>query len=153
MSFQAWTEDRITDLTNAYNALVASKQKINQLVEKTTYETGMYIAVYDPTQNPPKTVKFPFLETGLAGYATELYVNNQIDASASAYFIQISGNVFTLKKHPGNTSPISLEVNDMICGGWWGNTEFWRLAVYVGGAATAASSWNIIDSVEDIPLN
>tara|TARA_R110000764_G_scaffold129342_1_gene217140 strand:- start:509 stop:994 length:486 start_codon:yes stop_codon:yes gene_type:complete len=76
-TFQEWTVEQITNLTNAYNTLVDLKKNINQLDEKTTYETGMYIAVYDPTQSPPKTIKFPFSETGL-GYATEAYVNNQI---------------------------------------------------------------------------
>jgi len=76
-TFQQWTVEQITNLTNAYNTLVDLKKNINQLDEKTTYETGMYIAVYDPTQNPPKTIKFPFIETAL-GYATEAYVNNQI---------------------------------------------------------------------------
>jgi hypothetical protein len=67
--------------------------------------------------------------------------------------IEISSNKFTLRKHPNNTNPAALEVNDMICNGWWGTTEFWRLAVYVGGATTNAASWNVIDTIEEIPLN
>jgi hypothetical protein len=67
--------------------------------------------------------------------------------------IEISSNKFTLRKHPSNTNPAALEVNDMICNGWWGTTEFWRLAVYVGGATTNAASWNVIDTIEEIPLN
>jgi hypothetical protein len=67
--------------------------------------------------------------------------------------IEISNNKFTLRKHPSNTNPAALEVNDMICNGWWGTTEFWRLAVYVGGATTNAASWNVIDTIEEIPLN
>jgi hypothetical protein len=136
MSFQAWTIEQINTLTNAYNTLVALKKKINGLTEKTTYETGMYVAVYDPTSGD--TVKFPFIES----------VNPSDQIS-----IEISNNKFTLRKHPGNTNPAALEVNDMICNGWWGTTEFWRLAVYVGGATTNAASWNVIDTIEEIPLN
>jgi hypothetical protein len=136
MSFQAWTIEQINTLTNAYNTLVALKKKINGLTEKTTYETGMYVAVYDPTSGD--TVKFPFIESV-----------NPSDQNS----IEISNNKFTLRKHPSNTNPAALEVNDMICNGWWGTTEFWRLAVYVGGATTNAASWNVIDTIEEIPLN
>mgnify|MGYP003638189689 CR=1 FL=1 len=136
MSFQAWTVEKITNLTNAYNTLVALKKKINELPEKTTYEAGMYVAVYDPTSGA--AVKFPFTENSFL---------------ASEYFIEISSNKFTLKKHPNNASLATLEVNDMICDGWWSATEFWRLAVYVGGATTNAASWNVIDTIEEIPLN
>jgi hypothetical protein len=136
MSFQAWTIEQINTLTNAYNTLVALKKKINGLTEKTTYETGMYVAVYDPTSGD--TVKFPFTESV-----------NPSDQNS----IEISNNKFTLRKHPSNTNPAALEVNDMICNGWWGTTEFWRLAVYVGGATTNAASWNVIDTIEEIPLN
>ena len=68
-------------------------------------------------------------------------------------YIEISSNKFTLKKHPNNTSLATLEVNDMVCDGWWSDTEFWRLAVYVGGSTTNAASWNVIDTIEEIPLN
>jgi hypothetical protein len=136
MSFQAWTIEQINTLANAYNTLVALKKKIDDLTEKTTYETGMHVAVYDPTSG--STVKFPFIESV-----------NPSDQNS----IEISNNKFTLRKHPSNTNPAALEVNDMICNGWWGTTEFWRLAVYVGGATTNAASWNVIDTIEEIPLN
>tara|TARA_R110002073_G_scaffold310739_2_gene481551 strand:+ start:5122 stop:5604 length:483 start_codon:yes stop_codon:yes gene_type:complete len=77
MSFQAWTVQEITTLTNAYNTLVALKKKINELPEKTTYETGMYVAVYDPVSGD--TVKFPFIDdSGVTGFATQQYVDNAI---------------------------------------------------------------------------
>ena len=60
--------------------------------------------------------------------------------------IEISNNKFTLRKHPNNTNLSTLEVNDMICNGWWSTTEFWRLAVYLGGTVTTIGSWNIIDT-------
>ena len=77
MGFQAWTVQEITTLTNAYNTLVALKKKINELPEKTTYETGMYVAVYDPVSGD--TVKFPFIDdSGVTGFATQQYVDNAI---------------------------------------------------------------------------
>lgn len=67
--------------------------------------------------------------------------------------IEIGSNKFTLRKHPNNTSSTTLEVNDMICSGWWSTTEFWKFAVYVGGTVTDVNSWNVIDTIEEIPLN
>ena len=73
---------------------------------------------------------------------------------ASEFFsIEIGSNKFTLRKHPDNTSSTTLEVNDMICSGWWSTTEFWKFAVYVGGTVTDVNSWNVIDTIEEIPLN
>lgn len=67
--------------------------------------------------------------------------------------LQVNGNTFTLRKHPSNTNEGVLEVNDMIVSGWWTTTEFWNQAVYLGGTETNENSWNVIDSIEDIPLN
>ena len=81
-------------------------------------------------------------------------VDKIISYVASSFLqIEISNNKFTLRKHPSNTNLTTLEVNDMICNGWWSTTEFWKNAVYVGGTVTDVNSWNVIDTIEEIPLN
>lgn len=67
--------------------------------------------------------------------------------------ISINGNTFTLRKHPSNTLTGVLEINDMIVSGWWGSTVFWVEALYLGGTTSDPNSWNIINFIEEIPLN
>ena len=135
-TFQEQVMNRLSSLTQALNNISTLSKSIDNLDEVTQYTDNMYLVVHDPSSG--KAVKFPFTENSFLG---------------SEYFIEISSNKFTLKKHPNNTSLATLEVNDMVCDGWWSDTEFWRLAVYVGGETTNAASWNVIDTIEEIPLN
>lgn len=70
--------------------------------------------------------------------------------------IDINGNLFTLDKHPNNDNLANaevVEVNDMIIDGWWSTTEYWGKARYIGpGAITDRANWQVLDSIEEIPV-
>lgn len=66
--------------------------------------------------------------------------------------LSINGIQFSLHKTPGNSDvdkKSTLEVNDMVIG-WWDANTFFPSAIYIGGDIDTKSSYNEVNSIEDI---
>ena len=64
----------------------------------------------------------------------------------------INGNLFLLFKAPTNNNILNaatLEVNDIVQG-WWDSATFFPSAIYIGGDKDTKTSYNEVNSIEDI---
>jgi len=61
-------------------------------------------------------------------------------------WVLVNGNVFGLRKLPGNVG-LGLETGDAVVNGFFDSTEFWKLAIYQGGNQDLKTSYNIIESI------
>lgn len=102
-----------------------------------------------------KIYKYLFRGTQGAYGLNDSNVNSDYFIELAAYdpYVAINGNKFKLVKHPLSTNTGVLEVNDVICDGWWDNVSYWRSAVYVGGDPTNINSWAGINATNEITLN
>lgn len=77
-------------------------------------------------------------------------IHEEKEGSAVIY---INGNPFYLVKNPANNVPANkfvLENNDFIVNGAWDATEFWLLAVYLGGGQDVKENWQILNRITDL---
>lgn len=84
-------------------------------------------------------------------------VNGQLKLVSIVFpaIVTINSNAFRLIKHPSNTAPANanvLEVNDIICNGFWSGTEFWNRAQYSGGDTSDRNNWRAVSRVEELTI-
>lgn len=59
----------------------------------------------------------------------------------------VNGNLFQIRKKPGNTTMGLFEIGDVAIGGFWDENEFWKIAIFLGGDQDVKTNWNIIESI------
>jgi hypothetical protein len=75
------------------------------------------------------------------------------EATESRPIVIINGNEFTLDKHPDNITNNTIAINDLIFNGWWDSTEYWKAARFIGTDIAVKTDWQVLDKVEEIPIN
>lgn len=68
----------------------------------------------------------------------------------------VNGNPFYLTKNPNNNTPENralVEQNDVINDGFWAADEYWKVARFIGVDVNDKADWQVLDAIEEIPIN